>query len=79
MICNSCNFIFRNNRIKMSYQKILITSGGISEIEYDDEENGAFQTNSTEFNEDKTIPLVCLSSNLIGLTSRYYRNLGTNW
>ena len=36
MICNTCNFISRNKKIKMSNQKIYIPSGGIGEIEYDD-------------------------------------------
>ena len=51
MICNTCNFISRNKKIKTSNQKIYIPSGGIGEIEYDDQENNWFQTSSAEFYE----------------------------
>ena len=56
----------------MSNQKIYIPSGGIGEIEYDDQENNWFQTSSAEFYEQNH---TIVSPNLISLTSRCYRNL----
>ena len=47
----------------MSNQKIYIPSGGIGEIEYDDQENNWFQTSSAEFYEENhTIVLLIVKS-----------------
>ena len=56
----------------MSDQRLYIPSGGIGEIEFD---NDWFQTENTEIYMDQTIPLFHLISNLMSLIERYHRNL----
>ena len=56
----------------MSDQRLYIPSGGIGEIEFD---NDWFQTENTEIYMDKALPLFHLISNLMCLIERYNRNL----
>ena len=56
----------------MSDQRLYIPSGGIGEIEFD---NDWLQTGNTEIYMDQTIPLFHLISNLMSLIERYHRNL----
>ena len=56
----------------MSDQRLYIPSGGIGEIEFD---NDRFQTENTEMYMHKAIPLFHLISNLMSLIERYHRNL----
>ena len=56
----------------MSDQRLYIPSGGIGEIEFD---NDWFQTENTEIYMDQTIPLFHLISNLMSLIERCHRNL----
>ena len=56
----------------MSDQRLYIPSGGIGEIEFD---NDWFQTENTEIYMDHTIPLFHLISNLMSLIEGYHRNL----
>ena len=56
----------------MTDQRLYIPSGGIGQIEFD---NDWFQTENTEIYMDKTIPLFHLISNLMSLIERCHRNL----
>ena len=56
----------------MSDHRLHIPSGGIGEIEFD---NDWFQTENTEIYMDKAIPLFHLISNLMSLIEKYHRNL----
>ena len=56
----------------MTDQRLYIPSGGIGQIEFD---NDWFQTENTEIYMDQTIPLFHLISNLMSLIERYHRNL----
>ena len=56
----------------MSDQRLYIPSGGIGQVELD---NDWFQTENTEIYMDKAIPLFHLISNLMSLIERYHRNL----
>ena len=55
----------------MTDQRLYIPSGGIGQIEFD---NDWFQTENTEIYMDQTIPLFHLISNLMSLIERYHRN-----
>ena len=52
----------------MSDHRLHIPSGGIGEIEFD---NDWFQTENTEIYMDKAIPLFHLISNLVSLIENY--------
>ena len=56
----------------MTDQRLDIPSGGIGQIEFD---NDWFQTENTEIYMDKALPLFHLISNLMCLIERYNRNL----
>ena len=56
----------------MTDQRLYIPSGGIGQIEFD---NDWFQTENTEIYMDKALPLFHLISNLMCLIERYNRNL----
>ena len=56
----------------MTDQRLYIPSGGIGQIEFD---NDWFQTENTEIYMDQTIPLFHLISNLMSLIERCHRNL----
>ena len=56
----------------MTDQRLYIRSGGIGQIEFD---NDWFQTENTEIYMDKALPLFHLISNLMCLIERYNRNL----
>ena len=62
----------------MSNQAFYIPSRGAGEIEYDKEENKCYKMRVSEFNEDKTIPLLRLIINLVGICSKYWRNQASN-
>ena len=59
----------------MSNQAFYILSEGVGEIEYDKEENKWYKMRASEFNEDKTIPLLI---NLVYICSKYSRNQARN-
>ena len=59
----------------MSNQAFYILSEGIGEIEFDKEENKWYKMRASEFNEDKTIPLLI---NLVSICSKYWRNQARN-
>ena len=73
MICEFLVILFfRNKNLKMSDHRLHIPSGGIGEIEFD---NDWFQTENTEIYMDKAIPLFHLISHLMSLIEKYHRNL----
>ena len=53
-------------------QRLYIPSGGIGQVELD---NDWFETENTEIYMDKAMPLFHLISNLMSLIERYHRNL----
>ena len=62
----------------MSNKAFYIPSGGVGEIEFDKEENKCYKMRASEINEGKTIPLLRLIINLVGICSKHWRNQAWN-